>query len=190
MSCHRAKAEPRDERKELDGDRLDGDGVPSDPSSLSPSSSWPGSFPCCRWISLLMATSLYSWYKIAAGKGMARNVKQETQQSVSLKLGQQIKETYNLVKNVINGWNLKQLEWCLNPPLWIFFSFCKMQAFINSCTLILAINIQGCNIFTWVLCSIDAFHYHSLTAEWVWFLLDCGGRYQRSLLNHDAWSYV
>lgn len=60
MSCHRAKAEPRDERKEPVGDRLDGDGVPSDPSSLSPSSSWPGSFPCCLWISLLMATSLYS----------------------------------------------------------------------------------------------------------------------------------
>lgn len=69
MSCQRAKAEPRDERKELDGDRLDGDGVPSEPSSLSPSSSWPGSFPCCLWISLLMATSLYSWYRMAAGKG-------------------------------------------------------------------------------------------------------------------------
>lgn len=67
MSCHRAKAEPRDERKELDGDRLEGDGVPSDPSSLSPSSSVPGSFPCCLWISLLMATSLYSWYRIAEG---------------------------------------------------------------------------------------------------------------------------
>lgn len=66
MSCHRAKADPRDERKELDGDRLEGDGVPSDPSSLSPSSSVPGSFPCCLWISLLMATSLYSWYRIAA----------------------------------------------------------------------------------------------------------------------------
>lgn len=67
MSCHSAKADPRDERKELDGDRLDGDGVPSDPSSLSPSSSVPGSFPCCLWISLLMATSLYSWYRIATG---------------------------------------------------------------------------------------------------------------------------
>ena len=67
MSCQSAKAEPRDERKELDGERLEGDGVPSEPSSLSPSSSVPGSFPCCRWISLLMATSLYSWYRIAAG---------------------------------------------------------------------------------------------------------------------------
>lgn len=67
MSCHSAKAEPRDERKELDGDRLEGDGLPSDPSSLSPSSSVPGSFPCCLWISLLMATSLYSWYRMAAG---------------------------------------------------------------------------------------------------------------------------
>lgn len=105
MSCHRAKAEPRDERKELDGDRLDGDGVPSDPSSLSPSSSWPGSFPCCLWISLLIATSLYSWYRIAAGKGMAQNVKPEIQQCFSLELGQQIKETYNLVENVISDWN-------------------------------------------------------------------------------------
>lgn len=105
MSCHRAKAEPRDERKELDGDRLDGDGVPSDPFSLSPSSSWPGSFPCCLWISLLIATSLYSWYRIAAGKGMAQNVKPEIQQCVSLELGQQIKDTYNLVKNVISDWN-------------------------------------------------------------------------------------
>lgn len=67
MSCHSAKAEPRDERKELDGDRLEGEGVPSDSSSLSPSSSVPGSFPCCLWISLLMATSLYSWYRIAEG---------------------------------------------------------------------------------------------------------------------------
>lgn len=66
ISCHSAKAEPRDERKELDGDRFDGDGIPSEPSSLSPSSSVPGSFPCCLWISLLMATSLYSWYRIAA----------------------------------------------------------------------------------------------------------------------------
>lgn len=65
MSCHKAKAEPRDERKELDGDRLEGDRLPSEPSSLSPSSSVPGSFPCCLWISLLMATSLYSWYRIA-----------------------------------------------------------------------------------------------------------------------------
>ena len=67
MSCHRAKAEPRDERKELEGDRLEGDGQPSDPSPFSPSSSVPGSFPCCLWISRLMATSLYSWYRIAGG---------------------------------------------------------------------------------------------------------------------------
>lgn len=66
MSCQSAKAEPRDERKELDGDKLEGDGDPSDPSSLSPSSSVPGSFPCCLWISLLIATSLYSWYRMAA----------------------------------------------------------------------------------------------------------------------------
>ena len=65
MSCHREKAEPRDERKELDGDRLDGDGVSPDSSSLGPSSSVPGSAPCCLWISLLMATSLYSWYRMA-----------------------------------------------------------------------------------------------------------------------------
>lgn len=137
MSCHRAKAEPRDERKELDGERLDGDGVPSDPSSLSPSSSWPGSFPCCLWISLLMATSLYSWYRIAAGKGMARNVKQEIQQSVSLELGQKIKETYSLVKNVISDWNWKQLEGSWGPPPWIFSSFCKIkQELLNWCPFI------------------------------------------------------
>lgn len=59
MSCQREKAEPRDERKELEGDRLLGD-------ALSPvrSSSIPGSAPCCLWISRLIATSLYSWYRI------------------------------------------------------------------------------------------------------------------------------
>lgn len=76
MSCHSAKAEPREERKELDGDRFDGDGVPSEPSSLRLSSSVPGSFPCCLWISLLMATSLYSWYRIASG------AKERTRQKV------------------------------------------------------------------------------------------------------------
>lgn len=60
MSCHSENAEPRDERKELDGDRLLGDGV-----SPVRSSSVPGSAPCWRWISRLMATSLYSWYRMA-----------------------------------------------------------------------------------------------------------------------------
>lgn len=106
MSCHRAKAEPRDERKELDGDRLEGDGAPSDPSSLSPSSSVPGSFPCCLWISLLMATSLYSWYRIAEGDVEGEKECQGKYNQVPVYLvNKEIRETYSLAKTGISDLN-------------------------------------------------------------------------------------
>lgn len=121
MSCQRAKAEPRDERKELDGDRLDGDGDPSDPSSLRPSSSVPGSFPCCLWISLLMATSLYSWYRMAAED--SDGVKDCP--SWSLRSSKTLGGTYSQAKSETSDLNWQRWESRQRPPLWISCAFCE-----------------------------------------------------------------